>query len=284
MRWALKQLARNSHQLTVDITSRTPLRVLHISDLHWDNPHCRRDLLKQHLDQAVETEAPILIYGDMYCAMQGKTDPRSCKSDLREEHKGRNYFDKLVETSLEWFEPYKDNIAVVGYGNHETAVLRHETDLIDRFASGMRRMGGIARSGGYEGWVRWLFKHSTQRHKLDQFYWHGTGGGGQVGKGWADFNRMAEDNEADMYFSGHIHRIGHLPEMRAKLDKSGKIIQRPIDYVRCGSYKEEHFETSGASWGSQIRLGARALGGYWMTAYVDSACGIGREFVKTRGM
>ena len=35
-----------------------------ISDLHWDNPHCDRALLKRHLDLALERNAVIMVFGD----------------------------------------------------------------------------------------------------------------------------------------------------------------------------------------------------------------------------
>jgi UDP-2,3-diacylglucosamine pyrophosphatase LpxH len=57
----------------------TPKKVLLISDIHWDNPKCKRDLLKRHLDQAVEQGADILFNGDTFCLMQGAYDPRKSK-------------------------------------------------------------------------------------------------------------------------------------------------------------------------------------------------------------
>jgi UDP-2,3-diacylglucosamine pyrophosphatase LpxH len=48
-----------------------------ISDIHLDNPKCRRDLLKRHLDQAMEKKAPVFINGDLFCAMQGNKDRRA---------------------------------------------------------------------------------------------------------------------------------------------------------------------------------------------------------------
>jgi len=41
-------------------------KVLLISDIHWDNPHCDRKLLKKHLDEALEINADVLINGDLF--------------------------------------------------------------------------------------------------------------------------------------------------------------------------------------------------------------------------
>ena len=47
------------------------------SDRHHDNKMCDRRLEQQHLDLAAEREALICDFGDLFCAMQGKYDPRS---------------------------------------------------------------------------------------------------------------------------------------------------------------------------------------------------------------
>ena len=36
------------------------------SDVHWDNPHCDRNLYKRHLDQAMERDADICAVGHVY--------------------------------------------------------------------------------------------------------------------------------------------------------------------------------------------------------------------------
>ena len=81
-------------------------KVLLISDIHWDNPKCRRDVLKRHLDQALEEDAVIIFNGDTFCLMQGKADPRKGKQDILPEHNVYNYFDAVVEDAVNWFKPY----------------------------------------------------------------------------------------------------------------------------------------------------------------------------------
>ncbi len=66
-----------------------------LSDLHWDNPHCDRDLLKNHLDEAVRRNAAIVVNGDFFCLMQGKGDPRRSKDDIRPEHNNGRYLDSI---------------------------------------------------------------------------------------------------------------------------------------------------------------------------------------------
>ena len=61
-----------------------------LSDLHIDNPKCDRRLLLKVLNEAVERNALILIFGDLFCLMQGKGDPRRSKADIRPEHNKPN--------------------------------------------------------------------------------------------------------------------------------------------------------------------------------------------------
>jgi hypothetical protein len=90
-----------------------------MADVHWDNPYCDRALLKRHLDIAKARNAGIMVFGDFYCAMQGKYDKRSDKSALRPEHQGTNYLDLLVDTAADYLAPYASNIVMLGDGNHE---------------------------------------------------------------------------------------------------------------------------------------------------------------------
>ena len=122
---------RNVHELQL---SGKLVHVAMLSDIHWDNPHCDRDLLKKHLDFCKENNIPVIINGDFFCLMQGRGDNRRNKSDIRQEHNNARYLDSIVETAVQWFEPYADIIKVIGYGNHETGVIKfQETDLLRRF-------------------------------------------------------------------------------------------------------------------------------------------------------
>ena len=92
-----------------------------ISDLHWDNPKCNRELLSKHLKEAVERNAYIIINGDFFCLMQGRADPRRAKNEIRPEHNQGNYLQAVVNDAVQWFKPYAKHIALIGYGNHEPA-------------------------------------------------------------------------------------------------------------------------------------------------------------------
>ena len=104
---------------------------MYISNL----PHIKKYYyLKAHLNYCKKYNIPVFINGDFFCVMQGKGDKRGTKSDIRPEHNYSDYFDRIISTAVEWWEPYKDILTVIGYGNHETSIKKHgETDLLRRF-------------------------------------------------------------------------------------------------------------------------------------------------------
>ena len=119
------------------------------SDIHIDNKKCNRALLKNHLELAKERNALICVFGDLFCAMQGKYDPRKNMEDIRAEDVHANYLDKIVEHAADFFEPYAKQFLIIGYGNHETSILdRHNFSLLDRLAMLMNKNGGDVKVGG----------------------------------------------------------------------------------------------------------------------------------------
>lgn len=225
-------------------------RFFMLSDVHWDNPHCDRKLLKQHLDKCLAENIGIAINGDLFCLMQGKYDPRRSKNDILPEHNVANYLDAVVNTAIDYFKPYAHLIQFVGYGNHETSIIKNcETDVIERFVSGLNREAKTnIQVGGYGGW--WVLKISKRKNCNGLFkikYYHGSGGGGIITKGVIQNNRMQVMIEgADCIWSGHVHELYHHADMAEELSYNQRggfrINTKYIHHVRTASYKEEYDE------------------------------------------
>lgn len=148
--WQIAKTDLHCQSLKIDFSQGRSRRILLLSDLHWDSAKCQLPQLKAVLDQAKEEGAPICLFGDTWDAMQGKYDPRANQDDLRPEFRGPNYLDKLVDLAFDWLKPYLENLAVISYGNHETAITkRHEVDLVQRFAGLARREGSPVLVGQY---------------------------------------------------------------------------------------------------------------------------------------
>jgi len=274
-------MKNNVHILKNDFE---PKKVLLISDIHWDNPHCNRELLKKHLDQALEINADILFNGDTFCLMQGAYDPRKSKNDIRPEHNKSNYLDAVVNDAIDWFSPYAHLIKVVGYGNHETNILkRAESDIIDRFVFGLNSKNNTSvQVGGYGGWIVYNFRRAEMggmaAYKIR--YFHGSSGGGIVTKGVIQFQRMSSFVEgADMVWMGHVHEDHELTYTVERLNSNNKINIKDVLMVRTPTYKEEYQEGKG---GWHVERGAppKPLGGRWLEMHPERVRKGDKETVK----
>jgi len=247
--------------------------ILVSSDRHHDNIYCRRDLELSHLQQAREREALIIDCGDLFCAMQGKYDPRSNMDDIRPEDVGIDYLDRIVKNAAEDYGPFAANWLMIGKGNHETNILkRHHTDLVSNLVHRLNSdYGGQAVVGGYGGWVRFMFKiHKTVGKSVRIKYHHGAGGGGPVTRGTIQSNRQAVYlPDADVCVNGHTHDSWILPIARERLTDKGKISRDLIWFIRTPGYKDEYADGSKGfhieKWGAPKPIGA-----CWLRMYYEN--------------
>lgn len=285
--WKWQEISRNVHVAT--FTARDMHHdgwVLLVSDVHWDNPKCDRKRLKRDFDEAVKRDALIISNGDFFCAMQGKYDRRSSKKDIRPEHQVNNYLDSLVETAADWLEPYKNNFALLGQGNHETAIAKnHETDLLDRLAGTLRRRGGITTVGGYSGYVRIsCARRNVVRDGILYHYHHGPNAGGPVTKGVIGANRMSSYlTDAHIVHTGHSHDSWCFPIRRIRLTHHNKVQQETQMHVRTGGYKDEYGAGIGG-WAIERGMPPKVQGGAWVRLYNEPGQerSFGYEITATR--
>ena len=261
-----KRISRNIHAVYCE----KKINLLLMSDLHWDNPKCDRDLLKNHMDEAVKRDCKIILNGDTFCMMQGKYDPRRSKKDIRPEHNKNNYIDAVIQDAVDWFAPYQDHILLVGYGNHETAILKAlETDPIQRFVDLFNTTHVVnIHAGGYGGIVDFkfeLYENSTRR-KWTLRYHHGHGGGGAVTKGVIQDQRMMASMEGyDCIWQGHVHELyHHINPVEVYDSHQKKIKARNVHQIRTSTYKEEYEDGFG---GFHVEKGRpfKPLGSMWLT-------------------
>ena len=246
------------------ITFEKRLWVLLSSDWHWDSMKCDRDRLAADLAKAKELNAAVLSIGDLFDVMGGKWDPRSNgKWGVRPEFQRANYFDDIVTQCAEWLEPYREQMALITPGNHETAVRkRMETCLTTRLVENLRLRGSKCKQSGYAGWVMFRgFKNAKTVALYRLYYHHGYGGGGPVTRGVIDFSRYLVDTDADCVHAGHVHQRTLIESSRQRLSPTGIARIAPIHLVRSAAYKQECL-TDG--WAVEKGMGARPLGGWWM--------------------
>lgn len=261
MSWSIQRTDKHAHRLTLQFkTGNSTRSVLLLSDLHWDNAKCNRDLLKRHLDQALESSSPVIIAGDLFCAMQGKYDLRSSPSALRDEHRD-NYLDSIVSTAVEWFAPYASVLALIGMGNHETAILkRHEVNLSERLVFGLRMMhGSKVDLGQYWGFVGLSCKNRGTHTSKVLHYHHGFGGGGEATHGVTQWATYRSQYEADVYLAGHVHHMNQTANMQTRLTINGTVQTRHQLFLRSSTYKDDR-----DGWHAEKGRAARPMGGWWL--------------------
>ena len=243
-------------------------KIAMLSDIHWDNPKCDWDLLKKHLDYCVSENIPIMINGDFFCLMQGKGDKRGNKSDIRPEHNNAKYLDSIVETAVDWWSPYAHLMTVVGYGNHETAIIKYqETDILQRFVDLLNyKNKSNVYTGGYGGWlVIRMETTGSSKHCSRIKYFHGSGGGGVVTKGALNLTRALELYEGfDVFTMGHIHENSCRNDVRDTVDYSVrggyKNSLKDIHLMLTGTYKEE-YEDGSKGWHVERGAPPKPVGG-----------------------
>ena len=262
----VERISKNIAKFTTD---KSESKVAILSDLHWDNPHCNRDLLKAHFDYCLEHDIPVFINGDMFCLMQGKGDRRGNKSDVRPEHAFNNYFDSIVKTAVEWFEPYAHIIKLIGYGNHETSIIKHqETDIIARFVDLLNyKAGSNIQTGGYGGWIWFNYEKNNMIKSLKMKYFHGAGGGGYASRGALNLTRSLSRYEADIFTMGHIHENSARTDAKEVLSLKKGICEVKHQYIHSmitGTYKDEYGDGS-SGWHIERGAPVKVLGGRIMT-------------------
>lgn len=257
--------------------------VLLTSDVHYDNPLCNRQLYKRHLDLAKERNAPVLDFGDFFCAMQGRKDPRHEKGHTRPEDNNTDYFGSLIRGSYEFLSPYADILALRGVGNHENSITKHsEIDLTRALADKLNDNGGNAIVGGYRGWVMFRLSGGNQRQTIRMYYTHGSGGSAPVTKGVIRTNRRAAFVDADIIVGGHIHESWALEMCRVGVSEAGKEVVNDQLHLCVPTYKEE-FTNLGNGFHHEKEGAPKPLGGWWLRFFWDrSKEKFGYEYMRAK--
>lgn len=255
------------------------------SDAHWDNVGCLQKLWYQHLNEAKRRGAYIGLCGDVYCAMQGKYDPRSSKSDIREEHSRTNYIDSLVDTFVDRHMEYSDLLLWFGEGNHETNIKsRRETDMVQRTVDQMRYRNPATpfQKMGYHGFVVLKFysgggtetkdisKGGKARNRQTYIlYFHHGKFSGVVSKGTQSVTRHGLwIPDADFVYTGHTHDRWQLDQPRLRINPhTNKVVTSVSEHMKGGSYKRKY--AKGSAWEVEKGLGPKPYGGWFIKVFAD---------------
>ena len=237
----ISQPDRNVIDLTLNCKSQADGTIMLMSDVHFDSIKCDVPLFEKHLALAEENNAPVIIGGDLFDAMQGHDDPRRSLDELQKKYKHSNYMDLLVVDVAETLMKYKLQY-FIGMGNHETAVRNKvNTNLTERLCHEMNSHGGSALSMGYWGFFRLMFQYekggSCYRKHL---YWHhGSGASAPITRGVLETVRQSSYlPDADVILNGHNHQEYVLTLNRIKVSNAGVPYEEHQHFVRTPGYKK----------------------------------------------
>ena len=259
----LNKIFPNTHEF-IDIQCYHKNRyMLFISDVHLDSVHCDREKLKQHLDLALERNAPVFIFGDLLDLMQGKYDPRSNKADLNPKYNAGKYIDEVIADVVEFLTPYKDVIAFYSPGNHETSVeKRIEYGIVDKICYKL----DISK-GNYSGYIYCRMYPSVEdsgsNRPLIIAYHHGYGAGNSpVTRDVIQTNRKAVYlPDANIVISGHTHDRWIVPITRQRISRYKEFVDQQW-HIKTGSYLNQPQEFNG--YAVERGLSPKVGAGIWM--------------------
>lgn len=214
------------------------------SDIHLDNPKCKRKKLKEDLDMAKALGATISITGDLLDLMQGKHDRRADKGALRKDFvEGGSYIDNVIKDAVAFLSPYAENIVLISKGNHETSVQQHiEVDVLKYLIRELNKANNTKiQMGEYRGYFTLCYQlgKTGNRHNVNFGYSHGNWGG-NITKGALSVIRDASIMpDCDIMLSGHTHDTFVIPHKRYSI-KSGNSVNLTTQYhVKTATYKDE---------------------------------------------
>ena len=251
--------------------------ILHVSDNHFDSIYCNREVMRADFDAALKRRARINVYGDWFDAMQGRFDPRRSMSELRPEYRTDAYYDKVVDDSADWLEPYAHLMDIMADGNHELSVLKAaNTNMMDRLVVELRRRNKKCRAvhGGYGGWARYMFNLSDgnstgPRTSKKLKYFHGSGGEAPVTRGVIQTNRQSVYlPDADIVINGHSHNAYYVPIQRERLSNKGQQYFDTQHHIRIPGYKQSYGD--GTTGWDVTRGGVpKPIGAFWTRFYCE---------------
>lgn len=228
-----------------------------MSDLHIGGLHVDYDLIEKELKRAKSMGAKILLNGDIFDAILPGDRKRYRANNLhpRMYQAGDDMIGESIRWAIELLEPYKDDIIMIGDGNHDDAVARyHHIEPVKHLVIALNGAGGSKiKYGGYHGFihVKLLVSKSDNRYASYVIhYHHGAGGAAPVTKGAITFSRAAMWLEGvDAIWRGHTHhrqagRDNKICFVSNVEDPSQRVISKDVLTLRTGSYYDTYKGTT----------------------------------------
>lgn len=236
-------------------TEQNPVILCLMSDLHIGGLHVDYKLIDKELADAKKRGAKILINGDVFDAVLPGDRKRYRANNLhpRLYEAGDDMLGESIRWAYEILAPYKDDIIMIGDGNHDDAVARyHHIEPVKHLVVMLNGADGKIQYGGYHGFIHVQLRPFSDTHYGHYVihYHHGAGGAAPVTKGAITFSRAAMWIEgADAIWRGHTHHRQAGRDNKITFNKSvvvpeNRIMTRDVLTLRTGSYFDTYVGTT----------------------------------------
>lgn len=239
------------------------------SDVHIDSKYCKKNIFRRHLEEAKERNAKVLIAGDFFDLMQAKNDPRHNKRNLDTYDIQDTYFNSVIGKTFNFIHPYKEQLAMIGYGNHETASVKHsEVDVLKLFVTMLNNSGANITLGGYGGWIRFKFEQESGggRQSYLMFYHHGSGSNAPMTKGLLNSVRASAFlPDADIIWTGHNHESWLVKQERYRVNDMNKTFNDSQYLLKSSTYYDDTEKGFGFLY--EKLSNPKPIGAWWLRFY-----------------
>lgn len=265
------KLKRKDNVLRVDMKYKANSKnfnFLFCSDIHIDNPKCKKERFIDDLKRIQDKEGGFIIFGDFFCLMQGRNDRRGQKSAIGDFAK-EDYFDAVIQYGKDVLMPFKENLICITDGNHETSVVKNmEINPLKMLIRDLGLNPEVSHLP-YLGYIDFVFTHESGGNIKKQkiFYDHG-GYHGEVSKGSLSIQRYAAMSvDADIICSGDTHHRWINTHHQYKVDSNGGMQIKEQLHLKCGTYKEEFGK--GGGWAVEKIKFPKGIGGLFLELEVN---------------
>jgi predicted phosphodiesterase len=227
-----------------------------MSDLHIGGLHVDYSLIEKELATAKKRGAKILINGDVFDAVMPGDRKRYRANNLhpRMFSAGDDMLGESIRWAYELLEPYKDDIIMIGDGNHDDSVARyHHIEPVKQLVVMLNGTTGKIQYGGYHGFIHIQMRPYKEQARVGHYvihYHHGAGGAAPVTKGAITFSRASMWIEgADAIWRGHTHhrqagRDNKVVFHKSILKLENRVQTRDVLTLRTGSYMDTYTGTT----------------------------------------
>ena len=231
------------------------IRLIFVGCQHYGSKQFSRNNFKKFLSEyLIDDQSYLFILGDLFDAI--------VSADLKrynpEEIDKNKLINDNIQEAIEDLESYKSSILGICIGNHEYQYLRRYNLSLTQLVCERLNVQNLG--------ISFLYRLFLRRNDIDRvrsiiiYGHHGYGGGSSFSASISKYMKKIEQFDADIYAFSHDHKSWHLKVPRIGINSAGKMCDKSIHLLCCGSFKENLLPDS-ISWEEIKGFGPILLGG-----------------------